>query len=148
MFADIKDQCGKLPSIGLYVATETGAYKPILVKEVCQGIEYLTVVTTTGHRDTFVSSASFISSAPYNSAGSAYITLAAVTTTGNYSCAKRSNGSGHTWRDTKANDATNFPLDNAAVAAESPAISGGVYKPATTATVVSGSVSKYGLFYA
>jgi hypothetical protein len=116
--------------------------KPILFKEVCQGVEYLTVVDDAAKRTTFIAAASFISSAPYNATANAYITLATATVTNTHTCQKRSNGNGHTWRNTKANDATNFPLDSAAISAESPAITGGVYKPTTTAS------SKYALFYA
>jgi hypothetical protein len=142
LIADQKVQCGKLPSMGLYVASEVATMKPILFKEVCQGVEYLTTVTTAALRLTFISDASFISSAPYNATSNEYITLAAATVTNTHTCQKRSNGNGHTWRNTKANDATNFPLDSAAISAESPAITGGVYKPTTTAS------SKYALFYA
>jgi hypothetical protein len=60
--------------------------------------------------------------------------------TNTHTCQKRKNENGHTWRNTKANDATNFPVDNAAITAES--ISGGVYKPTATGS------GKYGLFYA
>lgn len=142
LIADQKVQCGKLPSMGLYVASEVATMKPILFKEVCQGVEYLTAVSTAAHRLTFIADASFISSAPYNATANAYITLATATVTNTHTCQKRKNDNGHTWRNTKANDATNFPLDSAAISAESPAISGGVYKPTTT------SGSKYALFYA
>jgi hypothetical protein len=109
LIVDQKAQCGKLPSMGLYVASEVVAMKPILFKEVCQGVEYLTVVDDAAKRTTFIAAASFISSAPYNATANAYITLATATVTNTHTCQKRSNGNGHTWRNTKANDATNFP---------------------------------------
>jgi hypothetical protein len=109
LITDLTNQCGKLPSMGLYIASEVTAMVPILFKEVCQGVEYQTAVTNTATRATFISTASFISSAPYNSTGSEYITLAAASATAGFTCQKRSNANGVTWRNTKANDATNFP---------------------------------------
>lgn len=40
LIAEAKLECEKLPSMGLYVVSEVSAYKPLLFKEVCQGIQY------------------------------------------------------------------------------------------------------------
>lgn len=47
LITDQKAQCNKLPSMGLYTNDESATKKPLLFKEVCQGVEYLTTVTTT-----------------------------------------------------------------------------------------------------
>lgn len=38
LILDQKAQCGKLPSMGLYIKTEVTAMIPVLFKEVCQGV--------------------------------------------------------------------------------------------------------------
>ena len=38
--AELKTQCKKLPSMGLYVVAENATMKPLNFKEVCQGIEF------------------------------------------------------------------------------------------------------------
>lgn len=133
--------------MGLYVKAENSAWKPIMPKEVCQGIEYQTAVTNNSTRDTFKSTLKFLSSAPYDSSGSNYITLATATVggTNTHTCTKRKNTNGYTWRNSKANVAINFPAalsgsTSGSTAFESPAISGGFYKPTTT------SSSKYTTF--
>jgi len=128
---DQKAQCSKLPSMGLYTNDEGATKKPLLFKEVCQGVEYLTAVTDAGTRTTFIAAASFISSAPYNNDGTSYITLANGATA-SYTCQKRKNTGGIAWRDTKANLATNFPATGVDTNATE-GITGGVYKPTTTA---------------
>lgn len=109
LIVDQKAQCGKLPSMGLYVNAEGVTMKPLLFKEVCQGVEYLTTVATAPNRLTFIAAASFISSAPYDATGTNYITLAAASVTNTHTCQKRKNTNGVTWRNTKANLASNFP---------------------------------------
>jgi len=94
--------------MGLYVDAEGATMKPLLFKEVCQGVEYLTTVATADNRTTFIAAASFISSAPYNASGTNYITLANGATA-SYTCQKRKNTNGVTWRNDKANLASNFP---------------------------------------
>jgi len=108
LIVDQKAQCGKLPSMGLYVDAENATMKPLLFKEVCQGVEYLTTVASAPNRLTFIAAASFISSAPYDATGTNYITLANGATA-SYTCQKRKNTNGVTWRNTKANLASNFP---------------------------------------
>ena len=80
-----------------------------MFKEVCQGVEYLTTVATADNRTAFIAAASFISSAPYDASGTNYITLAAAAVTNTHTCQKRKNTNGVTWRNTKANLASNFP---------------------------------------
>ena len=138
-----KNECNKLPSMGLYVST-TGTLKPILPKEVCQGIEHVTAVANTGAVSAWNTGIKFVSQGAYLSASGAFITIAAAGTNGS-TCLKRKNGNGHTWRETAAAAASNFPADDAARKADSGDSAGtalGVYKPTTT------SANKYAVFAA
>lgn len=128
--------------MGLYVST-TGTLKPILPKEVCQGIEHLTAVANQGAVSGWNTGIKFVSQGAYLSTAGAYITIAAATTAGS-TCLKRKNGNGHTWRETAAAAASNFPADDAARKADSGDAAStalGVYKPVTT------SGNKYAVFF-
>lgn len=131
--AQAKLECQKLPSMGLFVVAEASAWKPVLPKEVCQGISYLTAVTN-GTLATFKTNLQFVSKAALDSTGTNYITIvapdltAAVLATngtdaaplyrgvsGLNTCIKRKNEKGVIWRTTTAKDATNFPANAEAV---------------------------------
>jgi len=132
--AQAKLECQKLPSMGLFVVAEASAWKPVLPKEVCQGISYLTVVSDAPTLATFKTNLQFVSKAAYDSTGTNYITIvapdltAAVLATdgttaatayrgasGLNTCIKRKNEKGVIWRTTTAKDATNFPANAEAV---------------------------------
>lgn len=133
--AQAKLECQKLPSMGLFVVSDADLlWKPVLPKEVCQGISYLTAVTDADTLATFKTNLQFVSKAAKAGTASDYITIvapdltAAVLATdgttaatayqgvsGLHTCIKRKNEKGVIWRTNTAKDATNFPANAEAV---------------------------------
>jgi hypothetical protein len=136
-FTKAKLECQKLPSMGLYVVAENSAWKPVLPKEVCQGISYLIDFSGADNvkLGTFKTNLTFVSKAARDIVTATdYITILAVSLAnavlndGNngaasapvkanselYKCIKRKNEKGVTWRTDTAKVATNFPANAAA----------------------------------
>jgi hypothetical protein len=80
-FTKAKLECQKLPSMGLYVVAENSAWKPVLPKEVCQGISYLIDFSGADNvkLGTFKTNLTFVSKAALKTTNVGdYITILAV----------------------------------------------------------------------
>jgi hypothetical protein len=177
LLTQAKLECQKLPSMGLYVVSDADAlWKPVLPKEVCQGISHLVLAANSDAITVFKDNLKFVSKAARHATPADYITVLSVdlkdavnaasgadekdaTATGIYNCLKRKNETGVTWRTDTAKVATNFPANadavtNLAVADnktyfEGAAFTGGVYLPVNAETnLTDGSTPKYKLFKA